>query len=364
MKTILLITVHIIVTLFKLSMPGGLRKIVAENVLIKQQLIAVKRSKRKCPDLLPVERLLFGFWAFVLDPKRLLKSAIIIKPATLLKFHKLLVKRKYSKLFSGTKNGKPGPKGPSQEVIDLVLAIKTKNPGFGCPKIALIVENTFQIALDKDDVRRILAKYFKPNQPVGPGDGPSWLTFFADLKDSLWSLDFFRVESTLLESHWVMVVMDQYSRKIIGFAVKAGALTGMDIALMFCEIAGEKVPKFLSTDNDPLFKSLMWQFIVDGLEIKTLKSQPGKPWTHPFVERLIGSCRREFTDHVFFFNEVDLKRKLENYQAYFNDGRVHYGLFGKVPMQKAGDIEIKQAEISNYRWRTYCSGRFQVPFAA
>lgn len=292
-------------TLFKLCLPGGLRKIVAENVVIKQQLIVVRRSQGKCPDLLPVERLLLGFWALLMDPKRLLKSAVIIKPATLHKFHKCLIKRKYSKLFSPTKNGKPGPKGPSQEVINLVLAIKTKNPGFGCPKIALIVENTFQIEFDKDDVRRILNRYFKPTQPVGPGDGPSWLTFFGDFKDSLWSLDFFRVESTSLQSHWVMVVMDQYSRTIKGFAVKAGSLSGIDIALMFCEITGKTIPKYLSTDNDPLFNSSMWQFVIGGLEIETLKSEPGRPWTHPFVERLIGSCRREFTDHIFFFTEID-----------------------------------------------------------
>ena len=208
MKTLLLITVHIFMTLFKLCLPGGLRKIMAENILIKQQLIVVRRSQRKCPHLSAVERLLFGFWALLMDPKRLLKSAVIIKPATLHKFHKWLIKRKYSKLFSPTKNGKPGPKGPSQEVINLVLAIKTKNPGFGCPKIALIVENTFQIEFDKDDVRRILNRYFKPTQPVGPGDGPSWLTFFGDFKDSLWSLDFFRVESTSLQCpEWHRLVL-------------------------------------------------------------------------------------------------------------------------------------------------------------
>jgi len=364
MKTLVLITLHILMTLFKLCLPGGLQKIVAENVVIKQQLIVVRRSRHKCPNLSPIERLLFGFWAALMNPRRLLKSAVIIKPATLYKFHEWLVKRKYSKLFNPTKNGKPGPKGPPQEVIDLVLAIKCKNPGYGCPKIAFIVENTFQIEFDKDDVRRILDKYYKPIQPDGPGDGPSWLTFFGDFKDSLWSLDFFRVESTSLQSHWVMIVMDQYSRRIKGFAVKAGTLSGMDIALMLLEITGKTIPKFLSTDTDPLFEAAMWQFVIGGLEIETLKSEPGKPWTHPFVERLIGSCRREYTDYVFFINEFDLRRKLKKYQEYFNDGRVHYGLSGNVPSQKAGDIEIRQADTTNYRWKSYCNGRFNVPIAA
>jgi hypothetical protein len=76
------------------------------------------------------------------------------------------------------------------------------------------------------------------------------------------------------------------------------------------------------------------------------------------------NCPREFTDHTFFFTEIDLRRKLKKYQAYFNEGRVHYSLNGKVPSQKAGEIEIKKAEISNYRWNSYCHGRFQVPAAA
>jgi len=60
MKTIVLITLHILMMLFKLCLPGGLRKIIAENIVIKQQLIVVKRSQKKCPNLSPVERLLFG----------------------------------------------------------------------------------------------------------------------------------------------------------------------------------------------------------------------------------------------------------------------------------------------------------------
>jgi len=158
--------------------------------------------------------------------------------------------------------------------------------------------------------------------------------------------------------------MDQYSRRIIGFAVKAGSLSGMDIALMFCEICGKTLPKFLSTDNDPLFESAMWQLVVGGLGFETLKSEPGKPWTHPFCERLIGSCRREYTDHIFFFGEVDLKRKLQKYQEYFNEGRVHYSLGGNVPSQRAGDLEIGLADPSDYRWKSYCNGRFHVPIAA
>ena len=72
-------------TLFKLCLPGGLRKIMAENILIKQQLIVVRRSQRKCPHLSAVERLLFGFWALLMDPKRKIPASVVRKSPWLLR---------------------------------------------------------------------------------------------------------------------------------------------------------------------------------------------------------------------------------------------------------------------------------------
>ena len=85
-------------------------------------------------------------------------------------------------------------------------------------------------------------------------DGPSWLTFLGHMKDSLWSLDLFRCESMALKSHWVMVVMDQFNRRIIGFAVHAGGCDGIAYCRMFNKIiAGKSLLKYLSSDHDPLF---------------------------------------------------------------------------------------------------------------
>ena len=91
----------------------------------------------------------------------------------------------------------------------------------------------FNIDINKDVVRRVLQKY----QKYSPGncDGPSWLAFLANMKDSLWSIDLFRCESISLQTYWVMVIMDQFSRRIIGFATHAGNLNG--IAFAACLIA-------------------------------------------------------------------------------------------------------------------------------
>ena len=119
-----------------------------------------------------------------LDPRRIQRAAVILRPSTLLKFHDLLKKRKYRLLYSSSKHGKPGPKGPSPELIQAIVELKRRNPRFGCLRIAQQINQAFGLDIDKDVVRRILAKHYQPRP--GPGDrGPSWLTFLGHTKDRI-----------------------------------------------------------------------------------------------------------------------------------------------------------------------------------
>ncbi len=101
---------------------------------------------------------------------------------------------------------------------------------WGCPRIAQQLGLAFDIQIDKDVVRRVLATHYRP---APNSSGPSWLTFLGHTKDSLWSIDLFRCESALLRSHWVLVVMDQYTRRIVGFGVHAGIVDGRALCRMF-----------------------------------------------------------------------------------------------------------------------------------
>ena len=107
-------------------------------------------------------------------------------------------------LFSAHRRRKPGPTGPSAELIRAVVEMKQRNRNWGCPRIAQQLALAFNIPIDKDVVRRILAHHYRPVQPSG---GPSWLTFLGHMKDSLWSMDLFRCESVTLRTHWVLVVI-------------------------------------------------------------------------------------------------------------------------------------------------------------
>jgi hypothetical protein len=113
-----------------------------------------------------------GVCAVLIRPGRLIRAAIVLQPSTFVRFHRALVQQKYRRLFSSTVPKTPGPKGPHPDVIAAVVAMKQRNPTWGCPRIAQQITLAFGSSLDKDVVRRILAARYQP----APGSGPSWLT--------------------------------------------------------------------------------------------------------------------------------------------------------------------------------------------
>jgi transposase InsO family protein len=156
--------------------------------------------------------------------------------------------------------------------------------------------------------------------------------------------------------------MDQYTRSIIGFAVHAGNVDGPALCRMFNEASsGHGWPDRISSDNDPLFQYHRWKANVRVLEIVEIKSLPHVPMSHPFVERLIGSVRRELLDQTFFWTETDLENKLRNYLAYYNEHRCHSSRNGAPPARSEGGNVIS---MNNYRWKQHCRGLFQLPVAA
>src|SRR4029453_17996066 len=190
----------------------------------------LNRSRKRSPNLRASDRVVAGLCALFMRPGRLIRSAIVFKPSTLLSLHRALIQRRYRRLFSSNRPTRPGPKGPSQDVIDAVVDMKQRNPSWGCPRIAHQITLAFGIPINKDVVRRILAVRYKPTPDSA---GPSWLTVLGHAKDSLWSLDLFRCESAALRTHWVLVVMDQCTRRIVGFGVHRGVVDGVALGQMF-----------------------------------------------------------------------------------------------------------------------------------
>jgi hypothetical protein len=131
MRHLAILFIHLIVTIARLLGPGGARSVVAESLLVKHQLLIINRSRERAPGLRPTDRVIVGLCAIFMRPTRLLRSAIVLKPSTILSFHRTLVKRKYRLLFTPKNRGKPGPIGPSPELISAIVEMKRRNPSFG-----------------------------------------------------------------------------------------------------------------------------------------------------------------------------------------------------------------------------------------
>ena len=154
----------------------------------------------------------------------------------------------------------------------------------------------------------------------------------------------------MLRNYWVLVVMDQFTRRLVGVGVHGGPVNGTDVCRMFnVAIHGRGTPGHLSTDHDPLFEAHRWTANLRILEIDEIKTVPHVLLSHPFVERLVGTMRREFLDHVLFWNARDLERKLADFQTYYNAARSHASLEGHTPLTFAGGHPVARAELNNVR---------------
>ena len=258
MRDLAVLFLHLLATVARLAGPGGARSVVAESVLVKHQLLILNRSRKRSPNLRLSDRMVAGVCALLIRPRRMIRSAIVLKPSTLLSLHRALTQRKYRRLFSSQVAMKPGPKGPSQEVIAAVVDMKQRNPSWGCPRIAQQITLAFGISINKDIVRRILAVRY---QPKPDSAGPSWLTVLGHTKDSLWSLDLFRCESAdpadTLGAHRDGSMYAAHrglwrARRRRGWR---GAVSDVQSSDSRCQSS----PKYLSSDHDPLYRFRQWQ---------------------------------------------------------------------------------------------------------
>lgn len=158
--------------------------------------------------------------------------------------------------------------------------------------------------------------------------------------------------------------MDVFTRRIIGFGVALAYLDGVSVCRMFnYATADQPEPKHLSTDHDPLFRFHRWLANLRVLDIEEVKSIAYVPVSHPFVERLIGTIRREYLDRMFCWNAVDLAQKLDECRNYYNAHRVHRSLDGSTPAQRAGASSPAEAALDQYAWLQHCRGLFWTPVA-
>jgi putative transposase len=305
----------------------GHREIALENAALRQQLAILKRERPR-PKIHHRDRL---FWILLMKIWKQWRTAlVIVQPATVVSWQRRRFKRYWWKLSQ--KKG-PGRPQVAAEVRKLVRTMASANVTWGAPRIhGELLKLGFEIS--ERTVSRLMPKRRKnPSQ--------TWKTFLTNHVGQLVSIDFFTVSTVQLKVLFVFVVMAHERRRLVHFNVTehpTAEWTAQQIIEAFPEDAALR---YLIRDRDGVY-GRHFRNRVEGMGIQEVLTAAQSPWQNPFVERLIGSIRRECLNHIIVLGERHLRWTLKKYVRYYLDSRSHLSLEkdspNSRPVQSAGQI--------------------------
>lgn len=305
--------------------------LMAENLALRQQLAILHRTAKR-PKLRPLDRL---FWATLAGIWKNWRSALlIIKPATVIKWH-----RQGFQLFWGWKSNsrRPGRPPIKAEVRALIRRMARENPLWGTPRIQSELH-----LLGFDVAESTVAKYrIKVTRPPSQ----TWKTFLRNHASQIAALDFFTVPTAAFRHLYCFVILSHDRRKVVHFNVTAhptAAWTAQQIVEAFPE---DTAPRFLLRDRDAIYGE-EFRRRVRGMQIEEVITAPHSPWQNAYMERLIGSLRRECLNHVIVLSEEHLRRILKEYFCYYNHTRPHQSLEKNSPTPRVVETPGKGPVLS------------------
>ena len=291
----------------------------AENLALRHQLGVLCRSVKR-PRIRWHDRV-FWVWLVRLWPRW--RSALIIaKPETVVRWH-----REGFRLYWRWKSrhGEIGRPALELEIRDLIRRMSQENPTWGAPRIqaelALLGYEVAESTVDKYIIR----------QPKPPS--PTWRSFLKNHASEIVAIDFFTVPTVAFRILYCFIVLSHDRRRILHFNVTAhpSALwTARQITETF---PFNDSPKFIIRDRDNIYGEVFREH-VSHMGIEDVPTAYRSPWQNGYVERAIGSIRRECLDHMIILNENHLKRVLDEYVEYYNTVRPHQSLECNSPVPR------------------------------
>ena len=313
-----------------------------ELLVARQQLAIYQRSVAR-PRLRLRDRL---FWCWL---SRLWSGwrevLVVVKPATVIAWRRRKFREYWAKL-----SGRPGPGRPpvSQEIQDLIRQMSAANVTWRSPRIRSELR-TLGIAVAKSTVERYMVKRPKPASPT-------WRAFLANHVCCLASIDFFVVPTVRNRVLYVLVILAHLRRRVVHFAVTehpTAAWTARQVTEAF---PWDTAPRYMIRDRDGIYGDV-FRGRVKAMGIEEVLIAPRSPWQSPYVERLIGSIRRDCLDHVVVLGERHLQRVLTDYVAYYHRSRCHMSLEGDAPEHRESQppemgkvIEIPEVRALHHRY--------------
>ena len=276
---------------------------VLENLALRHQLAVLQRAAPR-PRLRPADRLFWVLlcrtwngWADVLS---------LVKPETVIRWHRTGFTRYWTWKSRRTGQGRPAL---SPEVRALIRRMSGANPLWGAPRIHGELQK-LGIEISQAAVSKYMVRHRRP-------PSQTWRTFLDNHLRSLVAVDFFTVPTVTFKVLFVFVVLAHHRRRVVHFNVTAAptpAWTGQQLVEAF---PWDTAPRYLLRDRDGLY-GVGFSSRLHSMGIREVKTAPRSPWQNPYVERLIGTLRRECLDHVVVLHSTHLRRLLRDYLTYYN----------------------------------------------
>ncbi|MBM3747398.1 MAG: transposase family protein [Acidobacteria bacterium] len=287
-----------------------------ENLALRHQLGVLHRSVKR-PKLTAADRFLWAWLSRLWADWR--AALVIVKPETVIAWH-----RQGFRLFWTWKvrHGQAGRPAISREVRDLIRTMSRENPLWGAPRIH---GELLKLGIDigETSVGKYMLRHRKP-------PSQTWRTFLENHVKSLVSVDFFTVPTLRFQILYVFLVLAHERRRILHFGVTAHPTAEWTAQQLREAFPWETAPRYLLRDRDRIFGDDFTKPVKD-MGIKEVLSAPRSPWQRAYIERLIGTLRRECLDHVIVFNEASLYRHVKPFMAYYHQSRTHLLLAKDTP---------------------------------
>ena len=287
-----------------------------EILALRHQLGVLQRSVKR-PKLSPADRFLWAWLSSVWNGGE--SRVSIIKAATVIGWQ-----RKGFGLFWRWKirHGKPGRPAVPKEVRQLIRMLSRENPLWGAPHIHGELLK-LGITIGETSVSKYMVRHRQP-------PSQAWRTFLDNHLKTMVSVDFFVVPTIRFQILYVFLVLAHERRRILHFAVTAHPTAEWTAQQMREAFPWDTAPRYLLRDRDRIFGQ---EFVkqVRAMGSKQVLSAPRSPWQRAYVERVIGTIRRECLDHLIVFNERSLHRHLQAFVDYYHQNRVHLALEKDTP---------------------------------
>jgi putative transposase len=288
-----------------------------ENLALRHQLAVYQHTVAR-PRLRPYDRL---FWAWLSRLWPYWHQALaFVQPRTVIAWQRKRFRDHWRWL---SQRGKPGRPAVAKEVRALIRQMWRANPTWGAPRI---VGELRKLGLDvaKSTVEKYRARPRKPSSPT-------WKTFLQHHAKDLVALDFFTVPTVTFRVLFVLVILAHERRRVVHFNVTEHPTAQWTAQQVVEAFPWDDAPRYLLRDRDSIY-GMSFRQRVRSIGSEEVLIAPRSPWQNPYVERLIGSIRRECLDHVIVLHERHLRRILTSYFSYYHRWRTHQSLAMDCPM--------------------------------